>query len=78
MTGPTGHPQHCLSELQPTEIMSDTGAYTDTIFGIFQPKKHGRTHIRQQSQSLANGRLCMKPKAGALHLCVRHGVAQNH
>ena len=21
--------------LQPTEIMSDTGAYTDTIFGIF-------------------------------------------
>ena len=23
------------TELQPTEIMSDTGAYTDTIFGIF-------------------------------------------
>ena len=23
------------TELQPTEIMTDTGAYTDTIFGIF-------------------------------------------
>ncbi len=28
------------TELQPTEIMTDTGAYTDTMFGIFHLLGH--------------------------------------
>jgi TnpA family transposase len=32
------------TELQPTEVMSDTGAYTDTIFGIESMQNPGGHH----------------------------------